>query len=174
MVEKMISLLLTYLLLNLILLPLAGPPLAGMTYVVRNYARDEHAWLWSDFKEQMKKNWKQSAAMMLILDIVLIISVWTLWMYGQAMGDQPWMWVMQMLFIVFVCLFILSYMYAFPMLVTYKLKLSQIIQLRSPNTLARKVPPNSTGPMLTSGMWSSQPRSGLVTTGTSVGEPWAP
>lgn len=128
MTESLLGQLFFYLLVNLVLLPLAGPPLAGMTYVVRNYARDEHAWLWSDFKEQMKKNWKQSAALMLILDLVLIISLLTMRMYSMVMATQSWMWIMQLLFVIFVGIFMLSYMYAFPMLVTYKLKLGQILR----------------------------------------------
>ena len=111
-----------------IVLPLAGPPLAGLTYVTRNYARDEHAWLWSDFKEQMKKNWKQSAAAMLVLALVLVLVFLTLNAYAVAMQSTSWMWIMQILFIVFVGLFILSYMYVFPMLVTYKLKLGQVFR----------------------------------------------
>ena len=126
--NQMLSVLLTYLIGNLILLPLAGPPLAGMTYVVRNYARDEHAWLWSDFKEHMKKNWKQSSVMMLLAALVSLVSVYTIMTYIEAMKSQDWMWVMMVLFIVFVGIFFLSFMYAFPMLVTYKLKLGQVIR----------------------------------------------
>jgi uncharacterized membrane protein YesL len=112
----------------IIVLPLAGPPLAGLTYVTRNYARDEHAWLWSDFKEQMKKNWKQSVVVMLILAFVLILVFFTLQVYAIAQQSSSWMWVMQLLFIIFIGLFILSYMYVFPMLVTYKLKIGQILR----------------------------------------------
>lgn len=136
-----------YLLVLLVALPLAGPPLAGMTYIVRNYARDDHAWLWSDFKEQMKKNWKQSVAAMFVLAVVLYLSFVTLQFYGVSMGtqkgiylgfmayymtntfDQPsWMWVMQLIFITFVGMFILSYMYVFPLIVTYKMKIGQIFK----------------------------------------------
>lgn len=35
-------------------------PISGMTYVTRNMAREEHAFIWYDFVDQMKKNWKQS------------------------------------------------------------------------------------------------------------------
>jgi uncharacterized membrane protein YesL len=117
-----------YLLGMLVFLPLAGPPLAGLTYIARNYARDEHAWLWSDFKEQMKKNWKQSVAVMLILAVAIILSAVTLYLYSVMMESNSFMWVMRMLFIVFILLFFLSYMYVFPMLVTYKLKLGQILK----------------------------------------------
>ena len=60
----------------LLLLPcflIAGPATAGTTYVVRNWARDEHAWVWSDFKISWKQNWKESLIIMLINGLVLII-----------------------------------------------------------------------------------------------------
>lgn len=126
------SILFTYFVGLLVVLPLAGPPLAGLNYVARNYAQDEHAWLWSDFKEQMRKNWKQSIAVMLILAVVIILSAVTLYMYGvlTASDQQAFslMKIMQMLFVIFIGLFAVSYMYVFPMLVTYKLKVGQILK----------------------------------------------
>jgi uncharacterized membrane protein YesL len=46
----------------------------------------------------------------------------------QVVQGQSMMWVMQIIFIVFIGIFILSFMYALPMMVTYKLKLGQIIR----------------------------------------------
>lgn len=37
-----------------------GPATAGMTKILRNYAREEHAFVWGDFIETFKKNFKQS------------------------------------------------------------------------------------------------------------------
>jgi uncharacterized membrane protein YesL len=117
-----------YLIILVPCLIIAGPPIAGMTYITRNYARDEHVWLWGDFKDQMKKNWKQSMLVMLILGLVLFLTFITLQVYDAAIKNQPWMWTMEILFIIFVGMFILSYMYIFPMLVTYKLKIGQILK----------------------------------------------
>ena len=36
-------------------LALAMIPISGMTYVTRNMAREEHAFVWFDFTDQMKK-----------------------------------------------------------------------------------------------------------------------
>ncbi len=126
--ENLLSQLSFYLMVNIVLLPLAGPPLAGMTYVVRNYARDEHAWLWSDFRDHMKANWKQSMLLMLILALIMFLSFVVLSMYAFALQTQQWLWFMMTLYIIFLSLFVLSYMYAFPMMVTYKLKLGQILR----------------------------------------------
>lgn len=37
-----------------------GPALAGRTYLLRNYADEKHAFIWSDFKDAFMKNFKQS------------------------------------------------------------------------------------------------------------------
>ena len=46
----------------LILIPciaITGPFTAGLSYVTRNWARDEHAFPWADYKDAIKANWKQ-------------------------------------------------------------------------------------------------------------------
>jgi uncharacterized membrane protein YesL len=147
MANYMMHMLMVYIIGLGVVLPLAGPPLAGLTYVSRNYARDEHAWLWSDFKEQMKKNWKQSMGVMFILAFIVYLAVVTLQMYHAMQLAEPSLiflgfmtiyvsasmgggliWIMQTIFIVFICLFLLSYMYVFPMLVTYKLRIGQLLK----------------------------------------------
>ena len=37
---------------------ITGPFTAGLSYVTRNWARDEHAFIWSDFRDAVKANWK--------------------------------------------------------------------------------------------------------------------
>lgn len=38
---------------------LLSPFVAGITFVTRNYTREEHAFIFSDFKDAVKNNWKQ-------------------------------------------------------------------------------------------------------------------
>ena len=48
----------------------------GLSYVTRNWARDEHAFPWGDFKDAVKDNWKQAlgvSAITAILPFVLYI-----------------------------------------------------------------------------------------------------
>ncbi|MBR6729108.1 MAG: YesL family protein, partial [Clostridia bacterium] len=47
-----------------------GPFTAGFTYVLRNWSRQEHAFLVSDFFEFTKKNWKQGLALSAISTVV--------------------------------------------------------------------------------------------------------
>ena len=41
---------------------ITGPFTAGLSYVTRNWARDEHAFVWSDYKDAVKENWKPALA----------------------------------------------------------------------------------------------------------------
>ena len=43
-----------------------GPATAGFTCVLRNYARDTHSFMFSDFFDAFIKNWKQSFAVSVI------------------------------------------------------------------------------------------------------------
>ena len=128
--KELIDTLLSSLLIYLLgMVPcLVGPPLAGLTYVTRNWARDEHAWVWQDFKENMFKNWKQAAGAMLVFALVLLISFYTLQFYALVLQQQSWMWIMQAIFIALVALFLMSYLYVFPMMVTYEMSFGQLMK----------------------------------------------
>lgn len=48
-----------------------GPATAGLTKLMRNYAREEHAFIWGDFIETFKKNFKQ-AFIYSVLDLFVV------------------------------------------------------------------------------------------------------
>ena len=116
---------------------LAGPPVAGLTYVTRNFARDEHAWLWSDFKDAMKANWKQSSAMMTLLGVVLLL-FWMADSFYGAMAESSMIFgVLQYLMIVLVAIVLMSAIYTFPMMVTFDMKFGEILRTGMFMTVAR-------------------------------------
>lgn len=66
---------------------ITGPSSAGSAYLMRNWARDQHAFLFSDFKDAFKSNWKQAlgvSAMTCILPIV----VYTAMMYYSQLANS--------------------------------------------------------------------------------------
>lgn len=66
---------------------ITGPSSAGAAYLMRNWARDQHTFLFSDFKDAFKSNWKQSlgvSAMTCILPVV----VFTAMMYYSQMANS--------------------------------------------------------------------------------------
>ncbi len=109
----------------------AGPATAGFTYVIRNFQRQEHAWVLSDFFDNFKKNFKQGT-LMAILDLVLCTVMYVaLVFYGYMAKD----WAPELVsaapyLMATICVFALVYLwmhyYIYVMMVTFKLKLKDI------------------------------------------------
>ncbi len=100
-----------------------GPATAGITYILRNFAREEHAWIWSDFKDAFKGNFKQAAAVYLI-DLVSIVLLYVaLAFYTQSSGFLGYL-----RYFVYIIIFIyaMMHLYIYPIMVTFKLSLKDI------------------------------------------------
>jgi len=109
-------------------LVLTGPATAGVTYVLRNWARDEHAWVWSDFWDAWKANWKQGLLMMLINGVLIYIMNISLQFYRMNAGSSFfYLYLYYMVIVMGVLLFMMN-MFIFPMMVTYRMSLMQIIR----------------------------------------------
>lgn len=115
----------------LLLIPcllLAGPATAGITYVMRNFARDDHAWVWTDFKDAWKQNWKESLLLMLINGIALMFFYINIVFYSGMVQQSLIYLVLQYLILMMGLIFAMMNMFIFPMLVTYKLSVKQILK----------------------------------------------
>ncbi len=107
-----------------------GPAQAGLTYILRNYAREEHAFIWSDFKDAAKSNMKQSLIVSTInfvvtfLTLISIRAYWVLIGAGQIPGlpGTIGLAVMFMMFLIFACMSI----YIYPLMVTFDTTLKQL------------------------------------------------
>jgi len=109
-------------------LVIAGPATAGMYYVLRNWARDEHAWLFSDFKDCALQNWKQSMAIMLLNGIALLVFYINVQFYAAMELRNPLFFILRFLIIGVGIIYAMMNLYIFPMLITYKLTIRQILQ----------------------------------------------
>lgn len=103
-----------------------GPVHAGMTYVLRNYSREEHAFVWSDFWEHAKKNIGQSLVSCLISIVGSIALVVSFGYYRATIGNDIFrLFVMGFLLLIFT-VFAVMHMYIYPMMVTFKLPIKNI------------------------------------------------
>ena len=107
---------------------ITGPFTAGLSYVTRNWARDEHAFIWTDFKDAMKANWKQALVLSSITSILplLVYLGWTF--YGQMAAKNPIMFVPQVLVVLVAFLWAISITYMHPLAITYELKMKDLIR----------------------------------------------
>ncbi len=109
-------------------LVIAGPATAGMTYIVRNWARDEHAWVWSDFKDAWKENWKQGLIMMLINGVLLLLLNVNLQFYGAMVAENSLFLILYYMMIVLAVVVGMMNMFIFPLMVTYRLPVKHLIR----------------------------------------------
>ncbi len=100
-----------------------GPCTAGFTYIVRNYGQEEHCWLISDYFERIKLNLKQSFLFWIIDLLVFYFLMGALYFYYDSS--------------IYILVFVLSFatvvytimhMYIYQMMITFDLKLRDIIK----------------------------------------------
>lgn len=115
----------------LLLIPciaITGPFTAGVSYVTRNWSRDEHAFIWSDFKDALKENWKQSLVISLITSVIPML-VYVCWnFYGQMAMQTPLMAIPQAIIALIGLVWFLSVTYFYPLIVGYKLRLRDVLR----------------------------------------------
>ncbi len=113
-----------YIISNLFVSLLGGGPVtAGVTYIMRNYANEEHAWIWSDFKDNTKSNFKQSLVVFLI-DIAVLVLFYVAFMVYSSLGGS--FNLLKYIVCVLFFLYITMHFYIYPMMVTFKLSLKDL------------------------------------------------
>ena len=115
----------------LLLIPcilITGPVQAGMAYVTRNWARDEHAFPWADFKDAVKENWKQALGISAITAVLPFILFIGYRFYGQMMTRSALFLVPQMLLICLGVVWALSLVFFYPLMVSYQLSFKHLLR----------------------------------------------
>lgn len=107
---------------------ITGPVQVGMAYITRNWARDEHAFVWADFKDAVKQNWKQSLPVSVITGLIPLV-VYTSWTYYEALAVQNSLFIVpQAIVCMAAILWCLALVYIYPLIVGYEAKLSLILK----------------------------------------------
>ncbi len=108
---------------------ITGPATAGVSFVTRNWARDQHSFMLSDFKDALKGNWKQALVISTITGLLPLV-IYTCWnFYGSMANTSSVFFVLpQVLSILLGVVWILALQIIYTMMVTYKLKLTDLIR----------------------------------------------
>ena len=107
---------------------ITGPFTAGLSYVTRNWARDEHAFIWTDFKDAVKANWKQ-ALILSVITSILPLAAYVGWeFYGQMTKNSVVMMIPQVMVVLIALIWSISITYMHPLVVTYELKTKDVIR----------------------------------------------
>ena len=107
---------------------ITGPFTAGLAYVTRNWARDEHAFMLSDFWDAVKTNWKQALLTSAITGIVPMMLYVCVTFYGQMAGSNLLFYIPMVLVVMVGVVWLCSLMYIYPQMVTYELKFSGLVR----------------------------------------------
>ena len=120
-VEAIKAIVMQTLLLLVPCIAITGPATAGVAYVTRNWARDEHAFIWSDFIDAAKSNWKQGLITSTITGFVPLLMYVCFQFYGDMARNNPLFALPQMLTVMLGLVWLCSLMYTYPHIVTYDL-----------------------------------------------------
>ena len=107
---------------------ITGPSSAGAAYIMRNWARDQHAFLFSYYKDAFKSNWKQALAVSAVTSVVPVVAYTAVNYYGSlAKGN---MLLLLPLMVVFsaTLMFALMLPLLYPMMVGYELSFKNLMK----------------------------------------------
>ncbi len=100
-----------------------GPVTAGLCYVLGSLSGDYHTFIWQDFKDKTKENFKQSIAIYfidLVAFLVLAYSFMIYYSFGGVLGYLRY--IVMIIGIIFAAM----HFYIYPMMVSYELKVTEI------------------------------------------------
>lgn len=100
----------------------------GATKVIRNWARDEHSFVWSDFWEAVRQNWRQSLPVSFLNGLFNFLTLVGFHFYRtQMQSSVVWMFPLALL-MMFYMVWRLAQMVIYMMMVTYELNLRSLIR----------------------------------------------
>lgn len=99
-----------------------GPATAGLTYVLRNFAREEHSWVVSDFFEQCKKNLKQGLIVGNLNLLIWVVLVYDFLFFSGWQGFE----FMRFFILALGVLFAIMNFFIYSIMVTFDIKVIDI------------------------------------------------
>ena len=128
MMSLLSSVVIVYLLGLVPCIAITGPSSAGAAYIMRNWARDQHAFLLSDFKDAFKSNWKQALATSVITSVIPVLAYTAVVFYSE-MADSNLFMILPLIIVLSATLMwalMLPLIYA--MMIGYELKFTAVIK----------------------------------------------
>ncbi len=105
---------------------LLAPFTAGLTYVTRNFVREEHAFVWYDFWHTVRQNWKSFLLNGILFYAVYVVLSFALIYYFHAAQSNGFFYVLFWFCFLLALLFLFAQYYVPIMLVTFDLPLRQV------------------------------------------------
>ena len=100
---------------------ITGPSSAGAAYIMRNWARDQHAFLFSDFKDAFKGNWKQALGVSALTALVPFVAYTAITYYSQMANGNMFMYLPMVLVLFMTMMWCLMLPLLYAMMIGYEL-----------------------------------------------------
>lgn len=107
---------------------ITGPSSAGSAYIMRNWARDQHAFLFSDYKDAFKSNWKQGLGISAITSLVPVVIYTAMTYYGQMAEQNVVMMVPLVIVLSAALIWTLMLPLLYPLMVGYELSFRNVLR----------------------------------------------
>lgn len=114
--------------LSLLLLVTWGLTNVGTTYILRNFAKGDPVFMWSDFWYAIKRNWKQGIIMGIIDLICSVILVFNVYFYFQRIDGTFLAGIMFYVSLAMLILWFFMRFYMYILLVTFDLSIFKILK----------------------------------------------
>lgn len=124
---KLIPLSLLYTLMCLPVITI-GPATAGLTCVLRNFATEQPTFVWSDFFDAFKKNWKNSFIVSLLNALAILLLVTAIPFYYSAVSQSMLFYIPLALCLSAAFIAVMMNYYIYLMVISLDLKLRLIIK----------------------------------------------
>lgn len=103
-----------------------GPITCGYTFLMRNFAREEHVWLTSDFFEHTKKNFKQSIVIFIIDILVLVSGINAINFYWRMAETMPPLRYISYILVAVMVVYTIMHFYMYEFLVTFNVRIRDV------------------------------------------------
>lgn len=107
---------------------ITGPSSAGAAYIMRNWARDDHAFIFSDFKDAFKGNWKAALGVSALTSVLPVVLYTAVTYYSQMAASNVLM-IIPMVFVISVALmWMLMLPLLYPLMIGYELRFRDVVK----------------------------------------------
>ncbi|MBQ2285483.1 MAG: DUF624 domain-containing protein [Clostridia bacterium] len=103
----------------------SGPATAAMNYVLRKYVNDTHSWVWADFVDNIKSNFRQGICVYVINTLVLCISTFGFVFYTYSVGGYLGVFFRTIVTLI-IAVFLMMQMYTYQLMAGFELKVKDI------------------------------------------------
>lgn len=107
---------------------ITGPSSAAAAYVTRNWARDQHSFVWSDYKDAFKDNWKQALAVSTITGLLPSVLYYGNSFYGSMAAQNFLFFIPQALILLVAIVWMLMLPLLYPLMASYELRFKHLLQ----------------------------------------------